>query len=163
MTCPKCNFDVEAGATSCPRCGVIFAKLGRDKQRISPSQIVVSTIQLSEPFRTIGPVYAMTTNKHGILDQAARELGIDFTALTSDEFFSALVLGDSTANVHALPVAWTVCLEYLRRQASRLGADAIIGLQMNYDVDRSGGGFTVFTMQLYGTAVRRTTRTGVAR
>lgn len=32
MTCPKCQFDAVAdGAGSCPRCGVVFAKLSRER------------------------------------------------------------------------------------------------------------------------------------
>ena len=62
---------------------------------------------------------------------------------------------DSLANYKAFPVAFAVCTEELRRQAAGLGCDAVIGVRMNFDLDRSGIGLQVFDMQLYGTAVRR--------
>lgn len=33
MQCPKCAFPAEAGALSCPRCGIVFAKLGEKGPR----------------------------------------------------------------------------------------------------------------------------------
>jgi uncharacterized protein YbjQ (UPF0145 family) len=135
---------------------VIFAKWSLDKRRVYPAQVVVSTTLLSEPFTTVGPVYAVTTNMKGTLDAAAKKLGIDIQAVSSEELLSSAVFGDSVANFQAFPVAFTVCVEQLKRQAANMGADAVIGIQMNFDIDRSHSGLSAFTMQLFGTAVRRT-------
>jgi uncharacterized protein YbjQ (UPF0145 family) len=91
----------------------------------------------------------------GTLDAAAKKLGIDIRAISEGELMSALVFGDSSANFKAFPVAFAVCSEQLRRQAASMGGDAVVGVQMNFDLDRSGIGLSAFTMQLFGTAVRR--------
>ncbi len=153
--CPKCGFHNPAPVASCGKCGVIFARYSPEKQRVPAGQVVVSTATISEPFDTIGPVYAVTTNMKGVLDAAARKLGIDLQAVSDSEVMSALVLGDSVANYQAFPIAFAVCVEQLKRQAARLGADAVVGVKMNFDLDRSGVGLMAFTMQLIGTAVRR--------
>jgi uncharacterized protein YbjQ (UPF0145 family) len=91
----------------------------------------------------------------GVLDAAAKRLGIDIRAVSDREVLSALTLGDSVANFQSFPIAFAVCVEQLKRQAAALGGDAVIGIQMNFDLDRSGIGLSAFTMQLFGTAVRR--------
>ena len=153
--CPKCGFDIGRPAPDCPKCGILFAKFTPERKKVYASQVIVSTTMLSEPVETIGPVYAVTTNREGVLDRAAKQLGIDIRAIQGDEVVSALIFGDSVANFRAFPVAFKVCTEQLRREALALGADAVIGVRMNFDLDRSGVGLMAFTMQLFGTAVRR--------
>ncbi len=84
------------------------------------------------------------------------KLGLDVRAITGEEVMGAFLLGDSVANFQAFPLAFTVCVEQLKRQCAALGGNAVLGMQMNFDLDRSGGGLSVFTMQLFGTAVKRT-------
>lgn len=153
--CPKCGFFHAAPADTCSRCGVVFARFSPEKRRVPAAQVVVSTTTLEEPFETLGPVYAVTTNLRGVLDAAAQKLGVNIQAVTDSEMLSAVVLGDSVANFRAFPIAFAVCVEQLKRDASRLGADAVVGMRMNFDLDRSGIGVQGFTMQLFGTAVRR--------
>ena len=153
--CPKCGFRHTSAVPACAKCGIVFARFSPEKRRVYAGQVVVSTESLSEPVDTIGPVYAVTTNLKGVLDAAARKLGIDTRAVTDSEVLSALVFGDSVANFQAFPIAFAVCVEQLKRQAAAQGGDAVIGLRMNFDLDRSGIGLSAFTMQLYGTAVRR--------
>ena len=153
--CPKCNFKLPAPAPVCPKCGVIFAKWTPERRKVYPAQVVVSTTLLSEPFTTLGPVYTLTTNMKGTLDAAAKKLGVDVQAISNTEVLSAAIFGDSVANFQAFPVAFAVCVEQLKRQAASIGADAVIGVQMNFDLDRSALGLSAFTMQLFGTAVRR--------
>ncbi len=155
--CPKCSFQSPDGVDTCPKCGVIFARYSAEKTRVPSAQVLVSTTMISEPFAVIAPVYALATNKHGQLDAAARKLGINVKSTTDFEVLSALVVGDSSANFQAFPVAWTVCVEQLKRQAASLGGDAVIGVRMVFETDRSGAGLSHFTMQVYGTAVRRKT------
>jgi uncharacterized protein YbjQ (UPF0145 family) len=92
----------------------------------------------------------------GTLDAAAKKLGVDVQAISNTEVLSAAIFGDSVANFQAFSVAFAVCVEQLKRQAASMGGDAVIGIQMNFDLDRSALGLSAFTMQLFGTAVRRT-------
>jgi uncharacterized protein YbjQ (UPF0145 family) len=154
-TCPKCGFQHPAPTEVCGKCGVVFARFSPEKVRIYAGQVIVSTTTLSEPFTTLGPVYAITTNVHGVLEAAAKKLGIEIEAIGTFEFLSAIQLGDSVVKLEAIPVAFTVCVEQLKREAAKIGGDAVVGMRMNYDLDRSGGGIQAFTMQLFGTAVRR--------
>jgi uncharacterized protein YbjQ (UPF0145 family) len=153
--CPKCSFKLPAPAPVCPKCGVIFAKWMPERRKVYPAQVVVSTTLLSESFITLGPVYTLTTNMKGTLDAAAKKLGVDVQAISNTEVLSVAIFGDSVANFQAFPVAFAVCVEQLKRQAASIGADAVIGIQMNFDLDRSALGLSAFTMQLFGTAVRR--------
>lgn len=153
--CPKCHAPVVSGADSCAKCGVILAKFSTEKARVYSSQVIVSTAVLHEPFSTVGPVYAVTTNRGGVLDRSAAKLGINVSGIGASDVFSAVLFGDSLANYKALPVAFAVCVEQLKRQAAAMGADAVIGVRMNFDLDRSGIGMQIFDMQLIGTAVKR--------
>lgn len=155
--CPKCSFQLPAPADSCPKCGVIIARFNAEKTRVPSAQILVSTTMISESFTVIAPVYALATNKGGQLDAAARKLGINVKSTADTELLGALFLGDSSANYEAFPVAWHVCIEQLKRQASALGGDAVVGVRMVFETDRSGIGLSHFTMHVYGTAVRRRT------
>ena len=158
--CPKCGQRLASPHDStCQRCGLIFAKWMPERRKLYPSQIIVSTTRLAESFETVAPVYAITTNQKGVLDQAAKRLGLDTRAITESELLSSLFLGDSVANYQAFPIAFAVCVEQLKIQAAALGCDAVIGIQMNFDLDRSGIGLSIFTMQLFGTAVRRSRNT----
>ncbi len=153
--CPKCGFAIGSPSPECPKCGILFAKFAPERKKLYASEVVVSTESLSEPFETIGPVYTVTTNRGSVLDMAARDLGIHSQAIGGGEIVSALVFGDSVANFKAFPIAFKVCTESLKKQAAALGGDAVIGVRMNFDLDRSGVGIMAFTMQLFGTAVRR--------
>jgi uncharacterized protein YbjQ (UPF0145 family) len=153
--CPKCGFHQLSPTPVCAKCGVVFARFSPEKKHTYASQVLVSTTTLAEAYETVGPVYAITTNLRGVLDAAAKKLGIDIRAVTDTEFLSAFATGDSVANYQAFPVAFAVCVEQLKRDAASLGANAVIGMRMNFDLDRSGGGLSAFTMQLFGTAVRR--------
>jgi len=102
--CPKCSFQLPAPAAACPKCGIVFAKWYPEKRKVYPSQVVVSTTLLSEPFTTIGPVYALTTNMQGTLDAAAKKLGIDIRAVSDWEVLSALTFGDSVAMAQSLRI-----------------------------------------------------------
>ncbi|MBP9946336.1 MAG: heavy metal-binding domain-containing protein [Vicinamibacteria bacterium] len=153
--CPKCSFQLPAPSDSCPKCGVIFARFSAEKARVPAAQVVVSTTMISEPFSVLAPVYALATNKGGQLDAAARKLGINVKSTSDSEVLGALFLGDSSANYEAFPIAWHVCIEQLKRQAASLGGDAVVGVRMVFETDRSGIGLSHFTMHVYGTAVRR--------
>ena len=153
--CPKCSFQLPAPSDSCPKCGVIFARFSAEKARVPAAQVVVSTTMISEPFSVLAPVYALATNKGGQLDAAARKLGINVKSTSDSEVLGALFLGDSSANYEAFPIARHVCIEQLKRQAASLGGDAVVGVRMVFETDRSGIGLSHFTMHVYGTAVRR--------
>jgi len=160
MLVPNAGYDSPRRRIStCPKCGLIFAKWTPERRKLYPSQVIVSTTTLAEPFETVAPVYAITTNQKGVLDQSARRLGLDIRAITDSELLSSLFLGDSVANYQAFPIAFAVCVEQLKIQAAALACNAVIGVQMNFDLDRSGIGFSIFTMQLFGTAVRRSLNT----
>jgi len=153
--CPKCSFQLPAPADSCPKCGVIIARYNAERTRVPSAQVVVSTTMISEPFSVLAPVYSLATNNHRQLDSAARKLGINVKSTTDFEIMAALFTGDSSANYQAFPIAWTVCIEQLKRQAASLGGDAVVGVRMEFETDRSGVGLSHFTMHAYGTAVRR--------
>jgi uncharacterized protein YbjQ (UPF0145 family) len=117
--------------------------------------VIVSTDRLYEPFQTISPVYTVITNRGRVLDDAAKALGIDVRSFSGADLLSGLVMGDSVADYRLFPIAFTVCVEALKRGAAARGANAVIGLRMNFDLDKGGSGLQFFTMQLFGTAVRR--------
>jgi len=63
-SCPNCGLRVvDPGGPSCPRCGVVFAKLATSRKLTKPSEIVVTTGDLHEDYTILGPVFFSVSNK----------------------------------------------------------------------------------------------------
>lgn len=155
--CPKCHYDLNApGAPSCERCGVIFAKLAGARRLVSPKDIVVTTGDLHEPYQVIGPVFTAVSNRGLLssqLDILAKKHHLPPAAEWKPSDLGWAIVGEWPVGQREFPRAFIVCMEELKRQAMLLGADAIVWLRQDTDLDTAA--FQWFYMQAYGTAVVR--------
>jgi hypothetical protein len=144
---------------SCERCGVIFSKVEAGRRLVTPTEIVVTTGDLKQDYRILGPVFFAVSNK-GIfssqLDKLAKKHGIGpGSAWDNSALPMGLFLGEWPVGQQQFPMAFMVAIEEIKRQVMRVGGDGIVWLRMDIDLDTTG--FQFFYMQVYGTAVLRRT------
>jgi hypothetical protein len=156
-SCPKCGFHLASPADSCPKCGVVFAKLATARHAVRASDVLVSTGELPCDYEVIGPVYCQVSNK-GIFSSHLDKLAAKYNIPVADAGWDAtawgfLFLGEFPVGQQQFQRAFAVCVEELKRQALKLGGDAVTWLRQDVDLDTTA--FQFFYMQAYGTAVRR--------
>ncbi len=127
------------------------------------SKVIVTTCDIDEPYEIIGPVFYQISNKsYKKFQQKTEEykekieknksLGIhDNSKLGAGEFIMMLA-GEWSAGQNKFNDAFFIAVEELKLIGERLGADAIIGMRQDIDIDTNG--FAYFYLQMYGTAVR---------
>ena len=134
----------------------------------------VTTVDLKQPYRVIGPVSVNTSNK-GIFSSAYQKLVQHYE---QDPYLRELVVRPRTESVRGgegglllfslllsdtsafegrvgqseFDRAYYICVAELKRRAAELGGDAVVGMRMDYDLDTSN--FGAFYLQMYGTAVK---------
>ena len=125
------------------------------------SSIPVTTCDLHQPYQIIGPVYFQISNK-GILSSALGHYKKKYQALIQ-EMKNQGTMSESRADWGFLYGEWSVgqsdfeaaffiATEELKRRAAMVGADAVIGMRQDIDMDTNG--FAYFYLQMYGTAVK---------
>lgn len=138
--------------------------------------IIVTTCDLKEDYEIIGPVYFQINDsgnapvfgslikeyKDEINEWKAKGQGsndreniLEAIGLLINLFDGPnLPNRDFVGNSHAIfDVAFFIGLQELKKRAMLLGADAIIGMKQDIDLDTHG--FQHFYLQMYGTAVKR--------
>lgn len=60
--------------------------------------------------------------------------------------------GEFSVGQNDFDKAFFIAVEELKKRAARMGADAVIGMRQDIDLDTNA--FTYFYLQMYGTAVR---------
>ena len=180
-TCPECirNFtfpsEKQGRTVKCPACGKpivlpgsIVEKPLEDSQptanaeaTTSSDTVFVTTCDLKRDYEVLGPVYFQVSNRglfSNKLQQLKRHYQAELANGPSPEQFGFGNLVDSlfTANVGQtdFEVAFYISIIEIRRIATSIGADAVVGFRQDTDLDTNG--FQYFYMQCYGTAVRFT-------
>ena len=134
----------------------------------------VTTVDLKQPYRVIGPVSVNTSNK-GVFSSAYQKL---VRSYEEDPYLKELVVRPRTESVRGgeggllllsllladttafegrvgqseFDRAYYICVAELKRRAAELGGDAVVGMRMDYDLDTAN--FGAFYLQMYGTAVK---------
>lgn len=146
-TCPRCGYTRQpsdiAPEWQCPKCGVAYAKAERPSLQERKERFILTT-------ETTLQGYEITERVEVISAECVFGMSIfrDFFAGITD-----MVGGRSVATQKVLRDARRTCLEELKKEAISLGADAVIGIDLDYS-EFSGGGKSMLFLVATGTAVR---------
>jgi len=111
LNCPKCGFEVVEGARFCPKCGASL---------IPATEFIVTTtptVPGYEVKKVLGVVTGLTPRTRGVLGKFVAGI-------------QSLVGGEVTAFTTELEKARAEAIERVKSKALALGANAIIGLDL---------------------------------
>lgn len=172
--CPKCATPNTAAVINCVKCGerlpwadaVIAHRAAAQQtaQNVAPGAqpgIIVTTGDLKEPYQIIGPIYFQVSNK-GVfssqLSKLVKQYRDEIEAMRAQGQVGAervdwgFLYGQWSVGQTDFEKAFFVAVEELKKRAKMVGADAIIGMRQDIDLDTNT--FQYFYLQMYGTAVR---------
>ena len=125
------------------------------------NNIIVTTGDLKQDYEVIGPVYFQVSNK-GLFSSALSKLVDKYQTeikkmkasgqLGQDKSDWGFLYGEWSVGQNDFDKAFYVATQELKTRAAMLGADAIICMRQDIDLDTNG--FTYFYLQMYGTAVK---------
>lgn len=125
------------------------------------SEIIVTTCDLKQDYDVIGPVFYQISNK-GIFSSKLSKMGKQYkeeiqqrqqTGVMNDEPLEwSSLLVEWGVGQNEFQTAFFIATEEIKKLAQKMGADAVIGMRQDIDIDTNG--FTYFYLQMYGTAVR---------
>jgi hypothetical protein len=123
---------------------------------------LVTTCDIHVPYVVIGPVYFQVSNK-GVFSSHLTSLVKQYQSqlammksqgqIGRERADWGFLYGEWSVGQSDFEKAFYVAVEELKKRARMVGADAIIGLRQDIDIDTQG--FQYFYLQMYGTAVRR--------
>lgn len=123
--------------------------------------IIVTTGDLKKDYEVIGPVYFQVSNK-GFFSSALGRLVDKYRdeirekkhsgLMTEEKSDWGFIYGEWSVGQTDFEKAFFVATEELKKRASMVKADAIIGMRQDIDMDTNS--FQYFYLQMYGTAVR---------
>lgn len=123
--------------------------------------ILVTTADVHKPYEIIGPVYFQVSNK-GVFSSQLGKLKKQYeeelktlkaagqTAEKRNDW--GALYGEFSVGQNDFDTAFFVAVEEIKKRAALLGADAVVGMSQDIDLDTQG--FTYFYLQMCGTAVR---------
>ena len=123
--------------------------------------MIVTTGDLKEDYDVIGPVYFQISNKGlfgSALSKLTREYANEIQAMKRKGTMSeaqmdwGFLYGEWSVGQSDFEQAFFVATEELKKRAQMVGADAIIAMRQDIDLDTNG--FSYFYLQMYGTAVK---------
>lgn len=143
--CPKCKTCNLNTAVICENCGssMTHVKIGNYSSNRLSNKIILTTAPYIDGFRVIETLDIITS-------ECVFGMNIirDMFAAISDIFG-----GRSQASQKVLRDARVTCLRELRREATEMGANAVIAVDLDYS-EFSGGGKSMLFLVASGTAVK---------
>lgn len=132
---------------------------GKEKARQKLNNIVITTADLHFDYEVISPIFFQISNK-GVFSSDFSKLREQYhrqlknkKAIIGDSHLDLSVLwGQGMVSQALWSDAFYISLEEMKKRAVLIGADAIVGMKMDIDLDTNALQF--FYMQMYGTAVR---------
>ena len=125
------------------------------------SNIIVTTGDIKQDYQIIGPIYFQISNK-GLFSNALSKLVKQYEAeiidmkrsgqMGEDRADWGFLYGEWSVGQSDFEKAFFVSVEELKKRAALLGADVIIGMRQDVDLDTDS--FQYFYLQMYGTAVK---------
>ena len=117
------------------------------------NRVIVTTADLHRDYDVIGPVYIQVNNRSGMLRDLKSSGQGSNDKRTGMELMEILFMNSGAYNGHAdFDSAFFIAVEELKERATLLGADAVIGMRQDIDLDSVG--YQYFYLQMYGTAVK---------
>ena len=125
------------------------------------SNIIVTTGDLTREYDVLGPVYFQVSNK-GLFGSALGNYKKQYMSkiqdmkkngtMSQDRADWGFLYGEWSVGQNDFEAAFFIATEELKRRAELVGADAIICMRQDIDMDTNG--FAFFYLQMYGTAVK---------
>lgn len=125
------------------------------------SRVIVTTGDLKKDYEILGPVYFQVSNK-GLFGSALSNLKKKYVneiqamkkrgAMSEDRADWGFLYGEWSVGQSDFEAAFYIATEELKKRAEMVGADAVICMRQDIDMDTNG--FAFFYLQMYGTAVR---------
>ncbi len=119
------------------------------------ANIIVTTADLNREYDVIGPVYFQVSNKGFFtskMSKLIKKYKLNLANNTDLNAWNKQYGAYAMDSESRLDKAFYIAVKELEAQAEMLGADAVIG--MHQDVDMDTPGFQFFYLQMYGTAVK---------
>ena len=123
--------------------------------------IIVTTGDLKKDYEIIGPVYFQVSNKGILSSQLStlmQEYGAELAQMKEQGQIEkpktdwGFVYGEFSAGQNDFSKAFFIAVQELKKRAAMLGADAVVAMRQDIDLDTNG--FQYFYLQMYGTAVK---------
>ena len=125
------------------------------------SKVIVTTGDIKQDYEILGPIYFQVSNK-GFFGSALSKLTQKYQAeiqnmkrsgaMSQDRADWGFLYGEWSVGQSDFEKAFFIATEELKKRAEMVGADAIIGMRQDIDMDTNG--FAYFYLQMYGTAVK---------
>ena len=125
------------------------------------NEIIVTTVDLKVEYDVIGPVYFKVSNKgffSSQLEDLVKVYKKELELLKKQNLLDVsrtdwgFLYGELSVGQDSFDKAFFVAVQELKKRAIMLGADAIIGMKQDIDLDTTY--FQYFYLQMYGTAVK---------
>lgn len=123
--------------------------------------IIVTTGDLKKEYEVLGPVYFQVSNK-GLFGSAFGTLKKQYTeeiqamkdrrTMSADRADWGFLYGEWSVGQNDFEAAFYIATEELKKRALIVGADAVICMRQDIDLDTNG--LSYFYLQMYGTAVK---------
>lgn len=131
------------------------------QRELAIRSIPVTTGDLHQAYEIIGPVYFQISNK-GLFGSALTDYKQKYQSLLNDMKKQGtmserrndwgFLYGEWSVGQNDFEAAFYIATEEIKRRAAMLGADAVICMRQDIDMDTNG--FAFFYLQMYGTAVK---------
>lgn len=125
------------------------------------SRVIVTTGDLKQDYEVLGPVYFQVSNK-GLFGSALGGYVKKYQAeiqemkragtMSQERADWGFLYGEWSVGQSDFEKAFFIATEELKKRGEMVGADAIICMRQDIDMDTNG--FAYFYLQMYGTAVK---------
>jgi len=163
--CTNCGQRLNSSAEVCWKCGYAFsseeAASAGDVDDAIRSSILVTTGDVEKEYDIIGPIYFQVSNKGLFSSQLGQLKAVYAERIESMRAKGQIgepradwgfLYGEWSAGQSDFEVAFYIAVQELQKRAAYLGADAVVHMRQDIDLDTHG--FQFFYLQMYGTAVR---------
>lgn len=161
--CRYCTKEIADASRVCEHCGkdLIPGRVAAAGEPSPGALILVTTGDVRRDYDILGPVYFQVSNKglfgsalSKLVKQYAADIAAARTAGTVGAFRMdwSFLYGEWSVGQSQFEQAFFVAVQELKLRAAMLGADAVIGMRQDIDMDTDS--FQFFYLQMYGTAVK---------